>query len=63
MTYEEFLDTELRHELANIHYEPEARIVYGKVHTGFNYRSEYYSSGWQIAYHLDTGIIRVVHLV
>lgn len=60
MTYEEFLDTEFADEFDDIHYEPELGIVYAAVDNGFYYRSEYYSTGEQIAYHLDTGIIRKV---
>lgn len=60
MTYEEFLDTELRDELSVIDYEPDLGIVYGTVDNGFSYRSEYYGYGTKVAFHLDTGILRKV---
>ena len=60
MTYEEFMDTDLAYEFDDIHYEPEAGIVYGTVNNGFYYRSEYYGYGTQVAFHLDTGIVRKV---
>ena len=60
ITYEEFLDTELAGEFDDIHYEPELGSVYGTVNNGFFYRSEYYGYGTQVAFHLDTGIIRTV---
>lgn len=60
MTYEEFMDTELRDELTVIHYEPDLGIVYGTVDNGFFYRSEYYGYGTKVAFHLDTGTIRTV---
>ena len=60
MTYEEFMDTELRDELSVTHYEPELGIVYATVNNGFFYRSEYYGYATQVAFHLDTGIIHTV---
>ncbi len=60
MTYEEFLDTELRDELRGIHYEPEHGVVYGTVDNGFIYREVYHKSGSLIALHLDDGTMRSV---
>lgn len=53
MTYEEFLDTELRHELRNVTYDPVIDIVYGTVGTGFIYRGMNFRSGSRVSLHLD----------
>ena len=58
MTYAEFLDTELRDELANIQYDPELGIVYGTSNIGFTYNDVSYYPGARIAYHLDDGTMR-----
>lgn len=58
MTYEEFLDTELRDEFAHIQYDPEMGIVYGTANIGFSYRGVSYYPGARIAYHLDDGTMR-----
>lgn len=60
MTYEEFMDTDLRDELRLILYDPGLGSVYGIVNNGFYYGSEYYSYGTKVAFDLDTGIIRTV---
>lgn len=60
MTYEEFLDTELRGELTGLQYEPELEIVYGTVDTGFIYRGTYYERGAWVALRLDDRTMRKV---
>ena len=58
VTYEEFLDSELRHELANIQYDPHVGIVYGTANIGFSHKGISYYPGAQVAYHLDSDVLR-----
>ena len=60
MTYEEFLDTELRGELTGVDYEPNLETVYGTVVTGFIYREVFYKRGDMIALQLDDGVMSKV---
>lgn len=53
MTYEEFIDSELRYELANISYDPHVGIVYGTANIGFQYKGISYYPGARVAFHLD----------
>lgn len=63
MTYEEFLDTELCGELAEVGYSPEMGIAYCTVNTVFSYRGKVYYPGERLAYHLDDGTMRRTGLV
>lgn len=60
MTYEEFLDTELRAELSDLEHVPEVGVVYGTVEEGFTYREVFYKRGEFVALHLDDGTMRSV---
>lgn len=60
MTYEEFLDTELRGELTGVDYEPNLGNVYGTVDTGFIYREVFYKRGSLVALCLDDGTMRTI---
>lgn len=63
MTYEEFLDTELCAELAEVEHSPHMGIAYGSVTTPFSYRGEIFYPGSRVAYHLDDGMMRCTGLV
>lgn len=58
MTYEEFLKTELAYELADIQYDPQVGIVYGRANIGFTYNGVSYYPDARVAFHLDAQVMR-----